>query len=183
VGCSLGRGAADELSDIDAALGVDAERGAVSDERLSAVEELVAAALPELGELVDVLRHPAKTDQRVRVIFAQYADGTQLDLAVVPEAEIQLRTRRGGAPDFIPLYQVSVPPDPKAVESGGQSSAEPVEDDGAANVGGPPGAAGLSALASQARREGLPAATDGALLVTEGTVTNIEQRNPAPPCA
>jgi hypothetical protein len=125
VGCSLGRGAADELSDIDAALGVDAERGAVGDERLSAVEELVAAALPELGELVDVLRHPAKTDQRVRVIFAQYADGTQLDLAVVPEAEIQLRTRRGGAPDFIPLYQVSVPPDPKAVGSGGQSGAEP----------------------------------------------------------
>ncbi|HEY7431183.1 MAG TPA: hypothetical protein VH641_10675 [Streptosporangiaceae bacterium] len=125
VGCSLGRGAADELSDIDAALGVDAERGAVGDERLGAVEDLVAAALPGLGELVDVLRHPAKTDQRVRVIFAQYADGTQLDLAVVPEAEIQLRTRRGGAPDFIPLYQVSVPPDPKAVESGGQSSAEP----------------------------------------------------------
>ena len=27
VGCSLGRGAADELSDIDAALGVDAPRG------------------------------------------------------------------------------------------------------------------------------------------------------------
>ena len=125
VGCSLGRGAADELSDIDAALGVDAERGAVGDERLSAVEELVAAALPELGELVDVLRHPARTDQRVRVIFAQYADGTQLDLAVVPEAEIRLRTRRGGAPDFIPLYQVSVPPDPKAVENGGQPGAEP----------------------------------------------------------
>jgi hypothetical protein len=127
VGCSLGRGAADALSDIDAALGVDAERGAAGDERLSAVEELVAVALPELGELVDVLRHPTgPVGQRVRVIFAQYADGTQLDLAVVAEAEIQLRTRRGGAPDFIPLYQVSVPPDPKAVESGGQPGAEPL---------------------------------------------------------
>jgi hypothetical protein len=125
VGCSLGRGAADELSDIDAALGVDAERGAVGDERLSAVEELVAAALPELGELVDVLRHPAGTDQRVRVIFAQYADGTQLDLAVVAEAGIRRRTRRGGAPDFIPLYQVSVPPDSQAEESEVHPGGEP----------------------------------------------------------
>ena len=34
VGCSLGRGAADALSDIDAALGVDTERGEAGAERV-----------------------------------------------------------------------------------------------------------------------------------------------------
>jgi len=57
VGCSLGRGAADALSDIDAALGVDAPRGEAGAERVAAVEAMVVAALPELGALVDVLRH------------------------------------------------------------------------------------------------------------------------------
>ena len=58
VGCSLGRGAADALSDIDAALGVDAPPGEAGAERVGTVAALVAAALPELGPLVDVLRHP-----------------------------------------------------------------------------------------------------------------------------
>jgi hypothetical protein len=105
VGCSLGRGAADALSDIDAALGVDAPRGDAGAERVETVAALVAAALPELGPLVDVLRHPAGAAGHVRRIFAQFADGTQLDLAVVPEAEIDDRRRRGGAPDFVPLYE------------------------------------------------------------------------------
>jgi hypothetical protein len=111
VGCSLGRGAADALSDIDAALGVDASRGEAGAERVATVEAMVVAALPELGALVDVLRHRSgPADQWVRRIFAQFADGTQLDLAVVAEAQIEARRRGGGAPDFILLYQAPAPP-------------------------------------------------------------------------
>jgi hypothetical protein len=111
VGCSLGRGAADALSDIDAALGVDTPCGAVGAGRVGAVEGMVVAALPELGGLVDVLRHrTGPADQWVRRIFAQFADGTQLDLAVVAEEQIEARRRSGGAPDFILLYQTRAPP-------------------------------------------------------------------------
>jgi hypothetical protein len=79
---------------------------------VAAAEAMVVAALPDLGPLVDVLRHPTgSADQYARRIFAQFADGTQLDLAVVAQADIEMRCRRGGAPDFIPLYQVSGPPD------------------------------------------------------------------------
>jgi hypothetical protein len=110
VGCSLGRGAADALSDIDAALGVDGEPGQDGAQQVAAAEPLVVAALPELGPLVDVLRHPTGTPgQGVRSIFAQFADGTQLDLAVVPAADVEARHRRGGAPDFIPLHQSASP--------------------------------------------------------------------------
>jgi hypothetical protein len=106
VGCSLGRGAADALSDIDAALGVDTRSDGTAHDHVEAAEALVLAVLPELGPLVDVLRRSAGSAGQVRVVFAQYADGTQLDLAVVPDAEIRARHAAGGAPDFIPLYQV-----------------------------------------------------------------------------
>jgi hypothetical protein len=106
VGCSLGRGAADALSDIDAALGIDAPRGEAGAGRIGTAEAMVAAALPEMGALVDVLRHrTGPGSQHVRRIFAQFTDGTQLDLAIVAEAEIETRRRAGGAPDFVPLYQ------------------------------------------------------------------------------
>ena len=111
IGCSLGRGQADALSDIDAALGVDAECGEAGAERVGTVEAMVVATLPELGTVVDVLRHQAgPADQWVRRIFAQFADGTQLDLAVAAEAQIEARRRGGGAPDFILLYQAPAPP-------------------------------------------------------------------------
>ena len=101
VGCSLGRGAADELSDIDAALGVDAPRGDAGAGRVTTMEAMVVEALPELGMLVDVLRHPTgPASQHVRRIFAQFADGTQLDLAVVADAEVEARRRAGGAPEL-----------------------------------------------------------------------------------
>jgi hypothetical protein len=131
VGCSLGRGAADSLSDIDAALGVDAERGQAGADRVATAEAMVAAALPDLGPLIDVLRHrTGTTDQSARRIFAQFADGTQLDLAVVAQADIEIRLRAGGAPDFISLYQASTPPDSKAPDcqvpdSGAQLGGEP----------------------------------------------------------
>ena len=128
VGCSLGRGAADELSDIDAALGVDAPRGDAGAGRVETIEALVVAALPELGALVDVLRHPTgPASQHVRRIFAQFADRTQLDLAVVADAEIEARRRAGGAPDFVSLYRVpaSAESDPRMPADGGPPGDEP----------------------------------------------------------
>ena len=111
VGCSLGRGAADALSDIDAALGVDAAHGEAGAAVVGSVEAMVVAALPDLGPVVDVLRHrTGPADQHIRRIFAQFADGTQLDLAVVAQAGIDARLRNGGAPDFVSLYRASWPP-------------------------------------------------------------------------
>jgi hypothetical protein len=104
VGCSLGRGAADALSDIDVAMAVAGAEAA----QVRAAETAVVAALPSLGALADVLRDPAgPADQLIRRIFAQFADGTQLDLAVITEAEAlrALPVR----PDFVALYQASPP--------------------------------------------------------------------------
>jgi hypothetical protein len=112
VGCSLGRGAADSLSDIDAALGVDAPLGQAGADRIATAEAMVVAALPDLGLLIDVLRHrTGSADQWSQRVFAQFADGTQLDVAVVSQANIDMRVRAGGAPDFIPLYQAAALPD------------------------------------------------------------------------
>ena len=123
VGCSLGRGAADALSDIDAALGIDALPGEAGAGRIATAEAAVTAVLPELGTLVDVLRHrTGPAGQHVRRIFAQFADGTQLDLAVVAEAEIEARLHNGGAPDFIPLYRAPGPRgsrEPDSLTAGG----------------------------------------------------------------
>ena len=122
VGCSLGRGAADALSDIDAALGVDAPPGAEGAAIVDSVAATVVAALPDLGTVVDVLRHrTGPADQHVQRIFAQFADGTQLDLAVVAEAGIEDRFRAGGAPDFVALYWAGRPQD--AQQPAGQQPA------------------------------------------------------------
>ncbi len=96
VGCSLGRGAADALSDVDAALGV------ASAADVGAVESTVAATLRAgaLPGLVDLLRDRSPRDDQVSRIFAQFADRTQLDLAIVPQSGIQL----GRRPDFVELY-------------------------------------------------------------------------------
>jgi hypothetical protein len=109
VGCSLGRGAADALSDIDAALGIAAGRGDLGAGQVQAVEAAVVAWLPRFGALIDVLRHRVGPNDRfIRRIFAQFGDGTQLDLAVMAEAEV----RRGdAAPDFVRLYQAASQPD------------------------------------------------------------------------
>jgi hypothetical protein len=141
VGCSLGRGAADALSDIDAALGVDADRGPAGADRVATAEAMVVAALPDLGPVVDVLRHQTGTaDQWARRIFAQFGDGTQLDLAVVAQADIEIRRRGGGAPDFIPLYQGSAPPDSLTPNAPAPNAPAPAS-------GGQPGGAPSAAYA------------------------------------
>ena len=56
VGCSLGRGAADALSDIDAALGLGCEPGPGGAGQVLAIEDELVAALPGFGGVIDVLR-------------------------------------------------------------------------------------------------------------------------------
>jgi predicted nucleotidyltransferase len=109
VGCSLGRGAADELSDVDAAVGVGAPRGAAGADRVRDVEQALVDRLSD-DHLVDALRDESLTgDFLIRRLFVQLADGVQLDLAVVAEAEV----RRGdAAPDFVPLYREQDADDP-----------------------------------------------------------------------
>lgn len=110
VGCSLGRGAADELSDIDAALGIDAEPGGTGAALVDSMEDALVSALPGLGQVVDVLRHrydPA--DRYIRRIFAQFDDGAQLDLTVMADDEIQRGI--GARPDWVFLYGAPRPPE------------------------------------------------------------------------
>jgi hypothetical protein len=118
VGCSLGRGAADALSDIDGALGVFAEAGEAGAAQVQAVEAGVVAALPELGQVVDVLQHRyGPADRFIRRIFAQFGDRSQLDLTVMADAEI----RDGAAlrPDTVWLYDIaSKPAEPAEAQAG-----------------------------------------------------------------
>lgn len=108
VGCSLGRGAADALSDIDAALGLGCEPGPGGAGQVLAIEDALVAALPRFGAVVDVLRHrTGPPDRFIRRVFAQFGDGTQLDLAIMAEAEVR---RGAAAPDFVSLYRAAEPP-------------------------------------------------------------------------
>src|SRR5258706_10390383 len=96
VGCSLGRGAADELSDVDAMYGVveSAWRDAVRDS---------AGVVRRVGDVIDM--HQQIIDPANRELppyqhtFAQYASGVQLDLVVA-----LARERQAPRPDWIVLY-------------------------------------------------------------------------------
>lgn len=78
IGCSLGRGAGDYLSDLDVAIGV-------RDDDFTAAIPKIHLAVDGLGELVDSYEHqlPYVTGAHVR-IFAQYSDRCQIDLMVFP---------------------------------------------------------------------------------------------------
>ena len=78
IGCSLGRGAGDYLSDLDVAIGV-------RDDDFAASIPAIHLAVNGLGDLVDSYRHqlPEVTGAHAR-IFAQYSDRSQIDLMVFP---------------------------------------------------------------------------------------------------
>ncbi len=135
VGCSLGRGAADALSDVDAALGVTVPPGWTGGEQVTVVEQAVVDALPGQGPLVDVLRHRVGPPNRfIRRVFAQFHDGLQLDLAVLAEPEV----RRGrAAPDFVSLYRSPTPTTAATADSGPIENS-PVPPDNSAESGFPP---------------------------------------------
>ncbi|GAA2477165.1 hypothetical protein [Terrabacter carboxydivorans] len=110
VGCSIGRGVADELSDVDAAIGVVSPTGRPGRDVVERVETALVASFGEAGDVVDVLRDGSTSDDFViRRVFVQYADRLQLDLAVIAEEDV----RRGdAAPDFVPVYRAGVTPSP-----------------------------------------------------------------------
>ncbi len=98
IGCSLGRGNADRLSDLDMALGV-------RDEEFDTAIGDIRTAVDGLAELVDSYHHllPEVPGRHER-IFAQYADRCQLDLMVFTAS-----TDIGRGPSIVALY------DPDAV--------------------------------------------------------------------
>ncbi|HUZ51288.1 MAG TPA: hypothetical protein VMU94_02010 [Streptosporangiaceae bacterium] len=81
IACSLGRGAADRLSDLDLGMGV-------ADEQFDAAILDIRRAVDRLGDLVDSYHHelPGLTMTHER-IFAQYADRGQVDLVVIPASQ------------------------------------------------------------------------------------------------
>ncbi|HXW44940.1 MAG TPA: hypothetical protein VEL03_09145 [Streptosporangiaceae bacterium] len=93
IGCSLGRGNADRLSDLDMALGV-------RDDEFDAAIADVRAAVDGLADLVESYHHllAGVSGQHER-IFAQYADRCQLDLVVFPAS-----TDIGRGPSMLVLY-------------------------------------------------------------------------------
>jgi hypothetical protein len=76
VACSVGRGAADHLSDLDLGIGI-------ADDQFADAMGDVRRAVDDLGDLVDSYHHklPGLTMPHER-IFAQYADRCQVDLVV-----------------------------------------------------------------------------------------------------
>ena len=111
VGCSIGRGAADELSDVDAMYAVldTAWNDAVRDS--AAVVRRVADVIDMHQQIID---HPNRELPAYQHTFAQYASGVQLDL-VVSIAREHMPPR----PDWIVLYDPDerVVGEPKATEA------------------------------------------------------------------
>ena len=96
VGCSIGRGAADELSDVDAMY-------AVVDTAWNDALRDSAGMVRRVGDVIDM--HQQIIDPADRGLppyqhtFAQYASGVQLDLVVA-----LARDRQAPRPDWIVLY-------------------------------------------------------------------------------
>jgi len=111
IGCSLARGAADRLSDLDMAMGI-------RDEDFDAARPDLRRAVDGLGELVESYHHqlPAVTQAHER-IFAQFADRSQVDLVLFPAS-----VPGGSVPNVVVLYdpddQVVIPGEAKPVTPG-----------------------------------------------------------------
>lgn len=110
IACSLGRGAADRLSDLDLGMGV-------SDDEFDAAVIDARRTVDELGDLVDSYHHqlPGLTIPHER-IFAQYADRSQVDLVVFPASQSV-----GPVRDEVVLYD----PDKRFTASFEQSAVTP----------------------------------------------------------
>lgn len=111
VGCSIGRGAADELSDVDCFIGCQP----------ASIDEIVAAvraALPEMGQFVDALVHPYRGMTRV---VGQFAGCVQLDLVVGP-------VHQGRAPGEVILYDPDTLTTTERVVSADLVSAEQIRE-------------------------------------------------------
>lgn len=95
VGCSLGRGAGDALSDIDAYVGVQPTSW-------PAFVAGVPALVETLGEVIDLrsetVERAESTGRPYQNTFVQYRSGLQLDLLVAPT------TARAPGHDWIVLY-------------------------------------------------------------------------------
>jgi hypothetical protein len=96
VGCSIGRGAADELSDVDAMYAVvdTAWRDAIRESE---------GVVRRVGDVIDmyqqVIEPPDRELAPYQHTFAQYASGVQLDLVVAVARE-----RQAPRPDWVVLY-------------------------------------------------------------------------------
>src|SRR5215470_1324401 len=88
LGCSLARGAGDELSAVDCAAGA-----APLESGLSTVDSVVRG----LGEVVDIMHQPF--GEQARHTFVQYANGVQLSLVVFLASE-----RPGLPPGSVALF-------------------------------------------------------------------------------
>lgn len=97
VGCSVGRGSADALSDLDVNL-------SVADESWPAFVEDVPPVLQRLGDVVDVLQHQIGELGNLphRRFFVQYRCGVQLDLVVQPVS----LWKHGRSPDMVVLHDL-----------------------------------------------------------------------------
>jgi hypothetical protein len=93
IGCSLGRAAADRLSDLDLGAGV-----AAAD--FDAARADLRRAVDALGDLVESFEHqlPGVTGPHTR-IFAQYADRCQVDLVVMADS-----VDAGAIPNVVVLH-------------------------------------------------------------------------------
>ena len=94
VGCSIGPGVADELSDIDAYMAVRPEQWSAY---VSGADDLLA----HLGELVDTSRNPFVRDgtSDAELVWALFKDGVQLEL-VIASAPDALSAKR----DWVVLH-------------------------------------------------------------------------------
>ncbi len=84
IGCSLARAAADHLSDLDLAMGVEGDEPATAADR---VRQAVVGLADPVESLIHRLPGVAVDHER---LFVQFEDRTQIDLVVVPAAASSL---------------------------------------------------------------------------------------------
>lgn len=96
VGCSLGRGAADELSDVDAMYAVEGSAWKEALHESAGVVRRVGDVIDMHQQLIDPANRELPPYQHT---FAQYASGVQLDLVVA-----LARERQAPRPDWVVLY-------------------------------------------------------------------------------